>query len=207
MAGSLSSMTNIGRIAKIVALLLFLMPWVTVSCSPQALGSMSGAPPGAMAGTGDVVLIKATGAELATGTATPANPSTAPNSSNPFAKPNFPILVAALVILLSLGLTFLGKGAKGLLGAAAGCGLAIALLCYAVLVDIPAAMQTAPTGGSLGPGAPPIDPAELARMIQVKTEIGFWLTILALAAAVVLNILGMKSAAPAAAASAPPPPA
>jgi hypothetical protein len=41
MAGLLS-MSNLGRIAKVVALLLFVLPWVTVSCADQTLVSMTG---------------------------------------------------------------------------------------------------------------------------------------------------------------------
>ena len=35
-------MTNLGRIAKVIALLLFVLPWVTVSCADQTLVSMTG---------------------------------------------------------------------------------------------------------------------------------------------------------------------
>jgi hypothetical protein len=194
MAGSLLSMGNLARIAKVVALLLFLLPWVTVSCSPQAMNAAGGPPAGAMTSTGDVVLVKATGLQLATGTATPTNPNPSAASAppNPFGKPNYPILGGALLILLALAATFLLKGRKAALAAAAGSALAAVILCYAVLLDIPKLVQTTFMGGTAaGGGAPPIDPAELARMIQVKTEIGFWLAILALVAAVVLNVLAM----------------
>lgn len=35
-------MTNLARGAKIIALLLFILPWVTISCAEQTLVSMSG---------------------------------------------------------------------------------------------------------------------------------------------------------------------
>ena len=73
------------------------------------------------------------------------------------------------------------------------------------MVQIPEAVRASfATGPSGGAEAPPINPAELAQMIQIKVEIGFWLTIAALAAAIVLNVLGMRGSAAPAAAAAPP---
>ena len=45
--------------------------------------------------------------------------------------------------------------------------------------------------------------AQLAEMIHVNIEIGFWLTLAALAAAIVLDVLALKGPG---AAAAPPPP-
>jgi hypothetical protein len=201
------SMSNLARIAKVVALLLFLLPWVTISCSPQALGPMSGGPPAGMSGTGDMTIAKATGVQLAMGTVatTNPNPTAASAPPNPFSTPNLPILGGGLLILLALAVTFVLKGGKGALVAAGACAAAAAALCYAVMVQIPEAVRGsfASSTGS-GPETPPINPAELAQMIQVKVEIGFWLTIAALVAAIVLNVLGMRASAAPAAAAAPP---
>lgn len=210
MAGPLTSMGNLARIAKIVALLLFVLPWVTVSCSPQGLGPAAGAPPGMTTGSGDMVLVRATGVQLATGSATPINPN--PSASpppNPFAAPNYAILGGALLILLSLAASFLLKGRNAVLAAAAGSALAAAALAYAVLIDIPRLVHASFASGA-GAGAgegSPINPAELARMIQVKAEIGFWLTLVALIAAVILNVLAMKGTAAVVAPAAAAPPA
>src|SRR3954467_12345406 len=189
--GSPFSMANLARAAKIAALLLFLLPWVTVSCSPQALGRADG-PPGLMAGTGDMVLVKATGLQFATGkvTATNPNPSSASAPPNPFTTPNYPILGGALLILLSLAASFV-PGRRGSLAAAAGCALAAILLGYGVLVQIPAEVH-ASFAGSAGAGSA-APPAELGRMIQVKGEIGFWLTLMALAAATVVDLLALRT--------------
>lgn len=207
MAGSLFSKGNLARIAKVLALLLFLLPWVTVSCSPQGLGPSAGAPPGMMTGAGDLVLVKATGAQLALGTATPNNPNPRARASpppNPFSAPDYLILGGALLILLSLAATFLLKGSQAMLAAAAGSAVSAVLLCYAVLVEIPALVHGAFASSTGGADAPPIDPAELARIIQVKTEMGFWLTIAALVAAVLLNVLATRATAPPSAAATPP---
>ena len=209
MAGS-SLLSNLARAAKILALLLFLLPWVTISCSPQALSQGGGPDAAAMAGAGDMTIARATGAQLAMGTvvATNPNPSASP-PPNPFDRPNYAIMGGALLILLSLAATFLLKGSRAALVAAGGCALAAAALCYAMLVQVPAAVRASFAGGTGGGGAPPLDPLELARLIQVKVEIGFWLTIAALVAAILLNLLAMKgsgaSAAPAASPAPPPP--
>lgn len=207
MAGS-TLISNLARAAKILALLLFLLPWVTISCSPQALSQGGGPDAAAMAGAGDVTIARATGTQLAMGTvvATNPNPSASP-PPNPFDRPNYAIMGGALLIMLSLAATFLLKGSRGAIAAAGGCALAAAALCYAMLVQVPAAVRASFAGGGGGAGASPLDPLELARLIQVKVEIGFWLTIAALVAAVVLNLLGMRgaaAAAPAAAAGAAP---
>jgi hypothetical protein len=202
MAGSsLLSMANLARIAKIVALLLFLLPWVTVSCSGQALGTMAG--PQAQAGqmppgTGDLVLAKASGFQLATGTVTPTNPNPNPSATppaNPFEKPDYGILGAALLILLSLAAGFVLKGRQGALVGAVGAALAAVLLCYSVLVQLPRAVYASFAGA--GGGSAPIPPADLAQLIKVSIEIGFWLTIAALAAAVLLDLLALKKHVPA----------
>lgn len=199
------SMSNLARIAKVVALLLFLMPWITISCSPQAMGPMSGTPSG-MSNTGDMTIATATGAQLAMGSVRTTNPNpTAAGPPNPFTSPSLPILGGGILILLALGVSFVMKGSQGALIAAGACAAAAAALCYAVMVQIPAAVRASFATPGPGGEAPPINPAELAQMIQIKVEIGFWLTIAAIAAAVVLNVLGMRGAAAAPAVAAAPP--
>ncbi|HEY5711903.1 MAG TPA: hypothetical protein VIT38_08415 [Allosphingosinicella sp.] len=220
----MASMTNIARIAKIAALLLFFLPWVTISCSTNAMSQMGG--PGArpmsgmsgMTGSAEYPLATATGAQLAMGTVSVANPMGNPaapaqpagtGAGNPFEKPNMAVIGAALLILLSIAATFLLKGRIGALVAAAGSGLAALAIYYAVMIQIPAEVTASflRNGPSGGPGAPSINPAEIAQLIQVRPQMGFWLTVAVLAAALVLNVLAMKgsSAAPAAAPPAPPP--
>lgn len=217
MAGSM--MTNIARAAKVVALLLFFLPWVTVSCSTSAMNQLGGAGAPAMSpmgGAAEVPLATATGAQLAMGSVTIANPGANPaapappagGSGNPFEKPNMAVLAAAVLILLALAATFLVGGRSGALIGVVGSGLAAAASCYAVLVQIPADVRASflHNGPGGGPGAPPINPADLAQLIQVKAQMGFWLTIAALAAAIVFNLMGMKGPAAAAAPVPAPPP-
>jgi len=215
MAGS-SLFTNLARAAKVLALLLFLLPWVTVSCSPAAMdraASASGSPQGSrMPSTADVPLAKGTGLQLATGSVglvTDAFPQRENGPPPPDLKAELGVIVGAVLILLALAASFLLKGGMGAVAAIGGCVLAVVALCYSIFMHVPqmareafAASGNTPGGGSGGPSS-----AQLAEIIQVRAEIGFWLTILALVAAIVLNFMAMrKPSAVAAPVAAPPPP-
>ena len=185
------SMTNFGRIAKVVALLLFLLPWVTVSCADQTLVSM-------------------TGIDLATGHVNmTANPMGGPSMTAPAEHGGdlFVILGAAL-ILVGLAVTFVLKGARGAMAAAGCAAVAACALAYTVLVKIPGTARADATSsaGSGGGGAGGPSPEQIAEMIRVNIQIGFYLCLAALIAAVVFDVLAMKRGAPAAAAPAESPP-
>jgi hypothetical protein len=186
MAGSLFSMGNLARIAKVVALLLFFLPWVTISCAEQPLLTMSGV-------------------DLATGHVMMHNPMTGATESPPGANGgDMWVIAAALLILAGLAASFLLKGRNGLIANMAGAGLAAAALAYTVLVRIPhSARSGSAGGGAVTPGGP--SPDQIAQMIQIKVQIGFWLTLVALIAAIAFDLLAMKKAAPAPAAAAAPP--
>jgi hypothetical protein len=183
------SMLNLARIAKIVALLLFVLPWVTVSCADQTLVSM-------------------TGVDLATGKVTMTNPMTGATEQPPGGgEPDMLVIVGALLIVLALVATFVLKGRTRALAAIGSCVLGAAVLAYTVLVRIPGEARTDALSNSSG-GASGMNDAQIAEMIKVNTEIGFWLVLLALAVAVVLLFLDMqRGAAPVAVAPpAPTPP-
>lgn len=183
------SMGNLARIAKVIALLLFFLPWVTISCAEQTLVSMSGV-------------------DLVTGHITMTNPMTGASQSPPGQNGgDLYVIIGAVLILISLVATFLLKGGKGAMVAAIGSAAAAACLAFTVLVRIPtAARADGAMGGAGGAGAGPGGPSaeQIAQMIQVHVQIGFWLVLAALAAAVVLNVLAMRGAAPVAVAAAPP---
>lgn len=184
------SMSNLARIAKVVALLLFVLPWVTVSCAEQTLISMSGL-------------------DLATGSVTMTNPMTGVSESPPGAARggDMLVIIGAVLILLSLAATFVLKGRTGAMAAIGGTLLAGAALAYTVLVRIPDSAREGALAGGGGSASQGMNQAQIAEMIRVNIEIGFWLVLAALAAAVVLNFLAMKGLnAPAAAAAAPPAP-
>ncbi|HTU13331.1 MAG TPA: hypothetical protein VMG08_20755 [Allosphingosinicella sp.] len=220
MAGS-SLLLNLARAAKVAALLFFLLPFVTVSCSSSdfaaAMGNQSGgaglgAPPPGM--QEDCVLITASGLDLAMGTASPsrscfgafadmgATETPRSEQTGPFAENDFAVIGAAAAILLALLLGFLLKGAAGaLVGIVCSLG-AVGAVAWSVFFRIPDAVFSAlpQTGGG------PQMTAEQARQIfSVNPGIGFWLMAGALLAAVILLILAMtKSRSPAPTGSPPP---
>ena len=175
MDGLTLSMGNLARIAKVVALLLFVLPWVTISCAEQPLVTMSGV-------------------DLATGHVMMHNAMTGATESPPGANGgDIWVILAALLILAGLVASFLLKGKNGLIADMAGAGLAAAALAYTVLVRIPHEAHSGNAAGAASPGGP--SPEQIAQMIQVKVQIGFWLTLLALIAAIVLDVLAMKRSA------------
>jgi len=218
-------MFNLARAAKVVALLLFLLPWVTVSCSPQALSQSMGqqtagqAPPAGLTNAPDCVLIRASGLDLAMGTSasTPeclrgmggADSAATPggNDNNPFASPNYIVIASAVLILLALAASFLLKGGGGAIAAIGGSALAAACVIYVVMVQAPQLVrgsfaQNAGGAGGGGSGGP--TPEQLEQIIRTSPAIGFWLVVAALIAAIALNVLAMKGPRPVT--SAPPPP-
>jgi hypothetical protein len=190
MAGFLS-MSNLGRIAKMVALLLFVLPWVTVSCADQTLVSM-------------------TGVDLATGhISMAANPMGAPSVTAPAEHGgDLFVILGAVLILAGLAVSFVLKGSKGAMAAGACAALAAVSLAYTVLVKIPGTARADATTSAGGGGAGGPSPEQIASMIKVNIQIGFYLCLLALIAAIVFDFMAMKSAPPAAAAAPPaePPP-
>jgi hypothetical protein len=203
---------NLARVAKLLALLLFLLPWVTVSCSPQAFSELvgneagtGGPPPSMMAGARGCTLISASGLQLAIGTASPSSDcvgglpvntpdaSTSRNDNNPFKSANIAVIAAAGLILLALLASFLLRGAARAVVGAGGCLLAAGAIVYAVLVQAPAAVRASFAQGGSGPGGSgEFSPAQLERIIHTGPAIGFWLVIAMLIGAIVLNLLAMR---------------
>jgi hypothetical protein len=206
MAGSLLSRINLARAAQIAALLLFFLPWATVSCSPRALAGTGVPDAAALANAPDVTFARATGFQLVTGTVPLSNQARADAGRHlyPFDKPDPAVAGGALLILLSLASTFLLKGRKAAIAVIAGSAASAAASSYALFIELPALARAAFTGsGALASIASRADAAELAQMIQVEAEIGFWLTIAALAGAAILAFLAIRDPAPPAAT--PPP--
>jgi len=175
-----ATMFNLARGAKLVALLLFLLPWVTISCAEQTLATMSGL-------------------DLATGSVTVNNPmggsaTTPPSSGNE--QPDIPVLLAAVLIVLALALTFVLKRGQATLAAMASCAAAAALISYTVFVRVPAKAVANPSAGpgASGDSSGMFNEQQIAEMIRVDYAIGFWLTLGALGLAILLNWLARTKA-------------
>ena len=176
---------NLGRGAKGVALLLFLIPWVTVSCGGTEIASMSGL-------------------DLATGSFDVRNPMTGEAAAPPAdgRGGDMWVIAAAALIAGALALTFvLGRGIATLI-ASAGSAVAAGLIGYTVLARIPADVRADPMTGSAGGGSggSPADMGmnaqQMADMIRVEPTTGFWLVMAALVAAAALNLMARGRAGP-----------
>jgi hypothetical protein len=165
---------NFARAAKVFALLLFLLPWVTVSCGQAPIATMSGY-------------------ELATGTVTVHNPMTGQAEHPPGSQgPDIPVLVAALLIMAALVLGFVLRRALATLVGIAGSAAAAALISYTVWVRIPSETHATPPPGGEGTGM--FNEQQIAELIRVEVSSGYWLTICALIAAILLNWLARNRA-------------
>src|SRR4029453_14943923 len=168
------SLVNGARGRKLLALLFFLLPWVTVSCADQTLISMSGV-------------------DLATGSVTAHNPLTGETRPPPEgASPHLPVLISALLIAAALVTGFvLSRGQAALVSIAAP-ATAAALITYTVLVKIPARVHAgAAAEASLG-----VDRMQVSDKIRVETAPGFWLTLAVLLAAIVVSWMAWKAPPP-----------
>jgi hypothetical protein len=227
MAGT-SLFANLARAAKVLALLLFFLPWVTVSCSTEALEQMQREavqtapqlgmrPPSLGAG---IPIADASGLNMALGQvrmllpnmptetgAPPASRTEAPATANQ--PPTVPIEIgviagAALILLALLGSVLL-KGTAGAIAGLGGSVLAIGALCYSVFVSYPPAVRAAfaahnPPGTGGSERAP--TPDQIAQILGVKPAAGFWLVLVALALAILFNALALRKSGAAATPSA-----
>jgi len=217
MAGS-SLFANLARAAKVLALLLFFLPWVTVSCSTEALEQMQreaaqSAPQLAMRppslGAG-IPIADASGLNMAlghvrmllpnmptdTGPPPASRTEAPPTSSQPPTVPiEIGVIAGAALILLALLASFLLKGTAGAIAGLGGSVLALGALCYSVFVSYPPAVRAAfaahnPSGTGGSERAP--TPDQIAQILGVKTAAGFWLVLVALALAILFNALALR---------------
>jgi hypothetical protein len=215
MTGS-SLFTNLARTAKLLALLfLFLLPFVAVSCSPQAMMEASRADAarsgnatpviGQLPGGGrDCTILTANGLQLVSGNWQPSREcfqglggemprENRPDANSPFGQPDYFVIGAAALILLSLLATVLLKGGSGAVAAIGGCALALCLLLYDVLMRWPGIVRAeAARSPNMGGGGGGPTPEQMAQILQAKPQIGFWLVALALIAAIVLNAMAAR---------------
>jgi hypothetical protein len=160
---NIPSLANFARIAKTIALLSFLLPWVTVSCAGQPLVSINGL-------------------SLISGRMTMRDPmSGAVRTQHGSAE--VLILLAVLAIGIALFVSFVLPRRRAALAAIWSSSAALLMIVIEVFVRIPAAVrQSAARGGRGNRFDPSMD-----AMISVNGAIGFWLCVLALAAAIALH--------------------
>ena len=174
------SLLNLARALKLIALLLFVLPWVTVSCADQTLVSMSGL-------------------DLATGSVTAHNPITGQTARPPGSnQPDIPVLVAALLIAAALILSILARRRQMALASIAALAASAALIAYTVLIRLPEKARAGVTEQGLEAAAGPqmIDRAQILQLIRVEPAAGFWLTLAALLGAIVAAWMAQRPLPP-----------
>ncbi|MEA3061241.1 MAG: hypothetical protein QOJ94_1022 [Sphingomonadales bacterium] len=159
------------RGAKIVALLGLFLPWVTVSCAGQPLASINGV-------------------GLMSGSVTTRDPTSGASEVHN-GSPEWLMYGIVAAIVFALVATFIWPRRKAALAALWGCAAAMLLAVAEVYVLIPQhlhqAMRQNPTKPSdLGRSFDTQMEAGMAQMIRVEPASGFWLTMAALVAALVL---------------------
>lgn len=218
MAGS-SLFANLARGAKLLALLLFFLPWVTVSCSTEAMQRIQSeargvtgqvAPPTPGLNT-SVPIAQASGLNMALGSLQLMNPAAGLGPAGPQQQaaeppalsPEIGVIAGAALILLALVGSILLKGTAGAAIGIGGSLLAIGALCYSVFVHYPPTVIAALAAGRNGGGELPAgggpSTEQIAQILSVKPQAVFFIVLVLLAVAVVLNVLAMKKAAPPAA--------
>lgn len=172
----------LGRIAKVAALLGFVLPWVTVSCSGTEI-------------------LTATGWQLMTGDPQPAGPLEG-QKTNDESEPAVLVIIAFAVIALGLGLSFLPK-AKAAAAALLIGGLGGAGLSYYSVQNLETEMtreineaqnQSIDTGGLFSVEDSREMAAQMASAIRVEKEEGFWVTVGGSVIGAVLGLLVLAGA-------------
>ena len=213
MAGT-SLFLNLARGAKVLALLLFFVPWVAVSCSPDAMqrmqaesqGSTAQAAP-SMGGSRELVIARASGLDMALGQLQMVDPTGGmPSAKGPGAAagpspqpaPEIGVIAGAALLVLALVLTFLLKGSTAALAGAGGSLLAAVAFCYSVFLSYPPAVIAAFVAVRREGSA---SAEQIEQILNVKPEGMFYFVLVLLVLAVVFCVLAMRK--PGAAASIP----
>jgi hypothetical protein len=163
------------KIPKIIALLAFALPWMTVSCSGTKIA-------------------EATGAELVVGKIRPliadANRAVAEQPT----QTNWYLVAAIVLIVIGLIVSFLAKRyAAVVIGTSIAALIAVFAGTNTYTQKIAAAGARANGGGSSMSGNRDMDQMSqmAASMIHVDWQIGYWITMLCLVAAAVLSFLAL----------------
>lgn len=163
------SPTNFARIAKVVAIVGFSLPWVAVSCANQRIASASGF----SLAIGDVNVIN------------PLNGA----AHHIHGQPNWWLAAAVVAIVggLALGLALRGRGAAGAMLAAALLGAALSA---AGLWSLYAGRDH----DMMRVEAEAVGAGQSGGLARIDTLYGFWLTLAGLAATAGLSTMALTQA-------------
>jgi hypothetical protein len=160
------------RIAKIVALLCLFLPWVTVSCAGQRLATIDGF-------------------SLMRGTVTTRDPGSGVSQTHS-GSPELLMYLVVAAIGFALFASFAWPRRKAATAALYACAAAAGLAFIEVFLRLPHNVLHAMREGQsrpsdLGSGFDAQMSASVSQAIRTEPAIGFWMAMLALAAAIALN--------------------
>jgi hypothetical protein len=172
---SLPGLALLARFGKMIALLGFVLPWVTISCAGQTLASIDGV-------------------SLVTGNIRMRNPMTGAVERHS-GSPEALVLLCLFAIGLGLLLSFILPRRKAAVAAIISCGSAVLFALIELYIRIPGELRTSMARGRPGRFDQPLD-RSMERMIGINPGSGFWITVLALAAVIGLSIYILKRVPP-----------
>lgn len=164
------------KIPKAIALLAFVLPWLTVSCSGTQI-------------------VRAAGWELAFGRAHPVMPTASGNGMTMSATPttsqelNIWLIAALAVIVVGLVIALLRQSRSNALGVAATSAASLVLIWIGTQRYGKSAILAQASKGHAPDANDQFGQNMAAAMIQVDWEIGFWLALGALFVAGVMAML------------------
>ncbi len=159
------------RVAKLVALFGFLLPWVVVSCNGTEL-------------------LSATGVQLMTGDAQPAGPLAGQDASETDSDPSILAIGVFAVIVVGLIVSGFSRARSAAMAMLASSVTAIGLAFYTI-ENMRGEMQNEIAKQGQSAEAQMIDPAQIASLIVIEEQRGFWVTIIALGIAALLCALAL----------------
>lgn len=184
--GFASNLMNFARGAKGIALLGFLLPWVTVSCAGQPL-------------------LRATGLDMATGNVKPVERPGMRGGGNGLgdmmpsgSQVDVFVIIAAVLIVAGLVLSFVLARRRGAIAGMVASAAAALLIIYEVLIRLKGAVAAAfreSAAANRGGANSPLsqrDMEQIAHMVSVDPGTGFWITLVALIAAAVLFAMAAR---------------
>lgn len=174
----------LARVGKLVALIGFLLPWVTVSCSGTEI-------------------LQATGVQLMTGDLEPSGAfAQMEQTQTDDAEPSIPVILACAALLIGLGAGVLTKGKTAAAAMLIGAVAAIALSYFAIFNMRAEMTRQGEEAQSQQVEDTPYFSAEQQReltqaaasAIKIEEEEGYWLTMGAAGIAGILSLLVLAGA-------------
>jgi hypothetical protein len=155
-------------VPKAVALIAFLLPWMTVSCDGQ-------------------VLMEANGFQLATGSVEMMGQAATSGSEQTM---NIWLILACVAIVIGIVIALVKDASAATL--ALGTSVVAIVMVIAGRFSAEGNVTSGAEGSGTGDDSMGIDPGAIAEALQIEWKIGFYVTLVALIAAAVMSFMVMQ---------------